>query len=317
MVPRILGFGCLLAPLGADAAQQNTCVGRQQAQCAGDCRWDGLACDEICFRPNTAYTPDMQTQPVTRVSSQELCREHCRNIPGCMHFTHYSFTRSCHLQDATASRQQAAGAVSGEPSCGAGGGFVPPAPQPAPQPAARPPWQAPLPSGPVIVHISTTPRWSHHPAPAPAPSWGGGGGSFGAPAQQPQQQQPSWGGEQQQPSGGGGGSFGAPAPPPFFGGDAPNFGAPTESMPGSVGRVMQVGSVQAAARFSGLFARGHKLLRRSSAGERQLACLVGSLASVVCLGVALFALYRRRAGRQAPQDHSEVLLCTAASVVEE
>lgn len=173
MASRLLSGLCCLAALGA-AQGTNFCTGRRQQQCAGDCRWDGVACDQICFRPNTAFTPDMQTQPVPRVSSQELCREHCRNIPGCTHFTYYSFTRSCHLQDARASRQQAAGAVSGEPDCG-GGGIVPqPVPQPAPHPAPQPaPWH---PAGPVLVHLSTTPRWA---PPAPQPAWRAPPPSFG------------------------------------------------------------------------------------------------------------------------------------------
>lgn len=93
------------------------CSGRTAAQCAGDCQWNGAACSEICFRSNTAYTADMSGQAVTTLGSQELCKQRCQNVPGCAHFTFYAATGSCHLQDNTASRQAATGAVSGEPGC--------------------------------------------------------------------------------------------------------------------------------------------------------------------------------------------------------
>merc|ERR1719416_169358 len=120
----------MLSLVAVSSAQ--LCSNRPQSQCAGDCRWNGFGCTEICFRANTAYTPDMNNQPVTSLSSQEFCKEHCRNVGGCAHFTYYASTKSCHLQGATASRQAAAAAVSGEPHCNDQASWTTPPPQTTP-----------------------------------------------------------------------------------------------------------------------------------------------------------------------------------------
>merc|ERR1719296_109637 len=93
------------------------CAQRSQGQCAGECRWHTGQCRQICYREDTAYTGGMPGFDVTYHGSQELCRLHCQNIAGCVHFTYYRQSKACHVHDGGSSRQAMQGAVSGEPDC--------------------------------------------------------------------------------------------------------------------------------------------------------------------------------------------------------
>lgn len=105
----------LLGVRGATMGQR--CHALAQNQCGGECRWHTGQCRQICFRQSTAYTGDMPGSGVTHHGTQEMCRLHCQNVAGCVHFTYYGATRSCHVHDGDAPRQAMSGAVSGEPDC--------------------------------------------------------------------------------------------------------------------------------------------------------------------------------------------------------
>jgi len=93
------------------------CHALSQGACGGECRWHMNQCRQICFRQGTAYTGDMPGSTVTHHGTQEMCRLHCQNAPGCVHFTYYVATKACHVHDGDAARQALQGAVSGEPDC--------------------------------------------------------------------------------------------------------------------------------------------------------------------------------------------------------
>lgn len=105
----------LLALIPFSLAQD--CGLRTEAQCAGDCTWDVSFCTKICFRSQTAYTPDMNGQPITTASSREACQNRCESISGCEHYTYYSGSGFCHVHDQFASREGSSGAIAGEPFC--------------------------------------------------------------------------------------------------------------------------------------------------------------------------------------------------------
>lgn len=113
------GSGCAWNGNACTASSQ-TCSGRHQSHCAGDCAWNGNSCSQLCFQSNTAYTPDMPGQGVRTVGNQEACRDHCRNVAGCAHFTFYSNNGRCHLQGHNGARTTASStyAVGGVPNCG-------------------------------------------------------------------------------------------------------------------------------------------------------------------------------------------------------
>lgn len=113
------GSGCAWSGNTCTASSQ-TCSGRHQSHCAGDCAWNGNSCGQVCFQSNTAYTPDMPGQGVRTVGNQEACRDHCRNVAGCAHFTFYSNNGRCHLQGHNGARTTASStyAVGGVPNCG-------------------------------------------------------------------------------------------------------------------------------------------------------------------------------------------------------
>lgn len=122
----------LLGVRGATMGQR--CHALAQGQCGGECRWHTGQCRQICFRQSTAYTGDMAGSGVTHHGTQEMCRLHCQNVAGCVHFTYYGATKSCHVHDGDAARQAMSGAVSGEPDCqpvgdgsGVSGAAAPPA----------------------------------------------------------------------------------------------------------------------------------------------------------------------------------------------
>jgi len=118
------------------------CNAQAQGQCGGECRWHTGQCRQICFRTGTAYTGDMPGSTVTHHGTQEMCRLHCQNNVGCVHFTYYSSTKACHVHDGDAARQAMTGAVSGEPDCqpvgdGSGMGVHRPPQNPPPAPIAE------------------------------------------------------------------------------------------------------------------------------------------------------------------------------------
>lgn len=122
----------LLGVRGATMGQR--CHALAQGQCGGECRWHTGRCRQICFRQGTAYTGDMAGSGITHHGTQEMCRLHCQNVAGCVHFTYYGATKSCHVHDGDAARQAMSGAVSGEPDCqpvGDGSGVSGAAPPPA------------------------------------------------------------------------------------------------------------------------------------------------------------------------------------------
>jgi hypothetical protein len=93
------------------------CSTLSQAQCGGTCHWDGVNCRESCFDSNSAYGGDMPGQGVTTEASLAACRTRCYNTNGCAHFTYYSGSQNCHLNDNTATKSTVTGATTGDRTC--------------------------------------------------------------------------------------------------------------------------------------------------------------------------------------------------------
>jgi len=73
---------------------------------------------EPCFSGDVKYEPlDMPWQGPTPARSAEHCQARCARTAGCAHFTWWSDTWNCHLQEYDAEPEAAAGAVSGPSDC--------------------------------------------------------------------------------------------------------------------------------------------------------------------------------------------------------
>lgn len=255
-----MGLMLLLSVYHRSAAQ-TACSARTQPQCAGDCEWVSGACRDICYRSNTAYTPDMQGTATNSVTAQQMCKERCQNQNGCAHFTFYPLTGKCHLQDASAVRQAANGAVSGEPGC---------------------------------VEASSTSTGSSGSGVSSGNSGSGASsgssgsrassGSFGSGASSGS----SGSGASSGSIGSGAGSATMPA--------GLGNGLGVESMPGNLGAVMRIGSADATSAFSGLSAvqsRGQRISGEGNAGVQTLAVVSTALVLGALVG-ALVAASRSR-----------------------
>lgn len=76
-----------------------------------------------CMLQNTQWTPlDMAGQVVSSEANASTCRDRCRKVSGCQHFSFWPAANSnstgfCHLEDRDAEASLAQGVISGPPDC--------------------------------------------------------------------------------------------------------------------------------------------------------------------------------------------------------
>mmetsp|Transcript_31195 Transcript_31195/g.58557 ORF Transcript_31195/g.58557 Transcript_31195/m.58557 type:complete len:509 (+) Transcript_31195:111-1637(+) len=70
-----------------------------------------------CLEPEHVWTPSMTDQARTDEPDHISCRARCLGVQGCSHWSYYLGGGSCYLQNASATKTEGKGAVSGIPGC--------------------------------------------------------------------------------------------------------------------------------------------------------------------------------------------------------